>query len=397
MTESQSIVDAFRRLGQGQQVALATVVCIEGSSYRRPGARMLVTENGETTGVLSGGCLERDVTERARQVMQTGQPLVVRYDTTNEDDIVWGLGLGCNGIVDILIEPATKQHVAGLMQLLAECAESDTCGAVATVFHVEGDVETSLGARAQLYPDGTVDGLLMSESIFDELREATNSIVKRYEVPGGYVDIFLEVIQPRTRLVIFGAGHDVLPVVDLARSIRWHTTVVDTRARVSSRERFVNADAVVLGRPEDVLDQVTLSERTIVVMMTHNYLHDLELLRNLLPLPLRYLGCLGPKRRTERLLLEVTAGDERLANAYLRRLHAPIGLDIGAETSEEIALSIVSEIKAVLSQRTGSQLREREGTIHEALNISTTTFSPVVIAPSHVSSFAEKRLAVCEV
>jgi xanthine dehydrogenase accessory factor len=396
MTQSKSIVDAFRRLRRGQRAALATVVCVEGSSYRRPGARMLITEHGETTGVLSGGCLERDVSERAQQVMQTGQPLVVRYDTTNEDDIVWGLGLGCNGIVDILIEPATSEHVAGLMQLLAECAESDRSGAVATVFHVEGDVETTIGARAQLYPDGTVDGCLMIESVFDELREATKSIVKRYEVSTGYIDVFLEVIQPRTRLVIFGAGYDVLPVVDLARSIRWHTTVVDTRARVSSRERFVNADAVVLCRPEDVLDKVTLTERTVVVTMTHNYLHDLELLRSLLPLPLCYLGCLGPKRRTERLLFEVTEGDERLGNTYLRRLHSPIGLDIGAEASEEIALSIVSEIKAVLSQRTGNQLRERPGTIHEAFNIAT-TFSAAVIQSSHVSQFAEKQLAVCEV
>ena len=177
--------------------SLATVVSIEGSSYRRPGARMLITESGETTGVLSGGCLERDVTEHALKVMKTGHPIVVRYDTTNDNDIVWGLGLGCNGIVDILIEPATTEDVRGLMQLLAECSESDRCGAVATVFRVEGNVDVKPGARALLYPDGSVDGQLTFESIFDDLRDATSSMVKRYETFGGLVDVFLEVIEPR--------------------------------------------------------------------------------------------------------------------------------------------------------------------------------------------------------
>ena len=387
MTESQSIVDAYRGLDHGQRAALATVVALEGSSYRRPGARMLITENGDTTGVLSGGCLEHDVSERALNVMRTGEPVVVRYDTTNEDDIIWGLGLGCNGIVDILIEPANTEYVAGLMQLLAECADSDSPGAVATVFHVEGNIDVTIGARAQLYPDGTVDGDLI-ESIFDDLRYANSSSVKRYEVADGYVDVFLEVIQPRPRLVIFGAGYDALPVVDLAKRVGWHTTVVDTRARASSRERFSNADLVLLCRPEDVLDQVRFTERTAVVTMTHNYLHDLELLRNLLPLPLRYLGCLGPRRRTERLLLELTAQDERLANEYLRQLHAPIGLDIGAETAAEIALSTVSEIKAVLADRSGAQLRQRTGNIH---------LEPTFVASSRFVHFSERHVAVCEV
>jgi xanthine dehydrogenase accessory factor len=361
MSELHSIVSTFRRVQKG---ALATVVSVEGSSYRRPGARMLIAENGETTGVLSGGCLERDVCERAQKVMRTGQPEVVRYDTTNKDDIVWGLGLGCNGIVHVLIEPATNERVAGVMQLLAECSEVDASGAIATVFHVDGDVETKIGANALLYPDGTVDGDFTTQSIFDDLREATSSSVKRYEVAGGYIDVFLEVIHPRVRLVVFGAGPDALPIVNLANILSWHTTVVDTSARVSSLERFDNADAVLLCRPEEVMAQLSISERTIVVVMTHNYLHDVELLRHLLPLPFRYLGCLGPKRRTERLLEEVSGGDNRMAAAYLRRLHAPVGLDIGAETAEEIALSIVCEIKAVLSQRTGAQLREREGSIH---------------------------------
>lgn len=385
MFELQSIVDAFQRLEPTQNAALATVVSVEGSSYRRPGARMLIKENGETTGVLSGGCLERDVCERAAKVMRTGKPVVVTYDTTNKNDIVWGLGLGCNGVVRVLIEPATNEHMASLMQLISECTERDASGAVATVFHVEGSAEIKLGTKALLYPDGTVDGRFMTHSIFDDLNDAvqlTKSTVKRYEVPGGCFDVFLEVIQPRVHLVIFGAGHDVLPVVNLTKYVGWRTTVVDTSARASSLRRFENADAVLLCRPEDVTTQVKSTPRTLVVLMTHNYLHDLELLRQLLPLPFNYLGCLGPKRRTERLLNELSDGDHGMVAAYLRRLHAPIGLDIGAETSEEIALSIISEIKSVLSQRTGTQLREREGSIHESFSAVT---SPIPVWESALS------------
>lgn len=390
MNEGQTIVNAFRRLKRGERAALATVVSVEGSSYRRPGARMLITENGETTGVLSAGCFERDVCERAAKVMQTGEPVLVKYDTTTYDDIVWGLGLGCNGVVHVLIEPATNERVAGLMQLLAECAESDISGAITTVFHVAGETKMTIGTTALLYPDGTIDGEFAIPSMFDDLIEAvttSTSTIKRYETADGYADVFLEVIQPRPRLIIFGAGFDVLPVVKLARNLGWHTSVVDTRARVSSRDRFHEADAVLLSRPEDAVAQVTLSERTMVVLMTHNYLHDLELLRQLLPLPLPYLGCPGPKQRTEQLLLELFDNDTRRTAAELRRLHAPIGLDIGAETPEEIALSIMSEIKAEFSQRTGGHLREREGSIHEIA--PTVPFTPVF----EVATFA----AVCEV
>ena len=378
MNEAQLIVEAYRRLEPGQRAALATVVSVGGSSYRRPGARMLITENGETSGVLGAGCFEQDVCERAAKVMSNGEPVLVKYDTTSDDDIVWGLGLGCSGVIHVLIEPATDERVASLMQLLAECSESSTGGAVATVFQVEGDVDTTIGTSALLFPDGTVDGQFVSASIFEDLSEAvelSTATIKRYEIADGYVDVLVEYVQPRVRLVVFGAGFDVLPVVDLAANLGWHTTVVDTRARASSLERFRTVDAVLLCRAEDVLSQVSFFERTIVVVMTHNYLHDLEVLRQLLPMRLRYLGCLGPRRRTERLVTELSAEDTLNVDAALRRLYAPIGLDIGAETPEEIALSVVSEIKAVLSDRTGAQLREREGSIHESFTAIETSFS----------------------
>jgi xanthine dehydrogenase accessory factor len=376
MTETKAIIDSYRRAAaENVGVALATVVRVEGSAYRRPGARMLVTEKGRTTGVLSGGCLERDVCERAAKVIETGRTVVVRYDTTSDDDIVWGLGLGCGGVVTVLIEPANDGRLDGLMQLLAECSEGRRRVALATVIHREGETEVSIGARALRYPDSTkAPGPLSSgadvfptvcvlRDLDDAMRRGVSAI-KRYELGAGSVEAFIEVVEPPVPLVIFGDGDDALPVVALARNLGWHTTVVDTRARPSSAERFVVADAVVLCRPEEACERVLFTERTAAILMTHNYLHDLELLRTLLKKHVRYVGCVGPKRRAERLLSELAGGDAAPAVRYPGQLYAPAGLDIGAETPAEIALSIVTEIRAVLAAREGGPLRNRKGAIH---------------------------------
>jgi len=368
MTETQAIIDSYQRAkAENVHAALATVVRVEGSAYRRPGARMLITETGQTTGVLSGGCLERDVCERAVKVMRTGEPVVVKYDTTSEDDIVWGLGLGCNGVVQVLIEPANSECMNDFMLLLTACSKGQRRGAVATAIQLNGETGTTIGSRVLLYPNGEVAGEFFSLQIFDELREAVRSGIsttKHYEAEAGEIDVFIEVIEPKVQLVIFGAGHDAIPLVALARTLGWHTTVVDTQSRAASQTRFGEADEVLLCRPEEVRSRVLLTKRTITVMMTHNYLHDLELLKTLLSSPAPYIGCLGPRRRTERLLQELSIDDELIPEVSLDRLHAPVGLDIGAETSEEISLSIVAEIKATLAGRNGGLLRSRKGTIH---------------------------------
>lgn len=369
MTEFEAIIAAWRQASE-QKVrgALATVVRVEGSAYRRPGARMFVTENKQRTGVLSGGCLEGDVAERALRVIETGEPLVVTYDTTSDDDIVWGLGIGCRGVVQVLIEPAADFRCAGLVQLLAECENSAQRGAVATVIRCEGEPGIEIGARALVYADGNsksevrVYRMFCGPEVVDELRAAVRgggSGVRCYETEQGFVEVFIEVIEPQLPLVIIGAGDDALPLVTLAKNLGWHTTVVDTRSRPAIVERFADADEIVLCRAEDVCDRVRLTERTAVVLMTHNYLQDLEILKTLLNTPLRYLGCLGPRQRTEQILLEIA---EEII--FLKQLYAPAGLDIGAETPMEVAFSIVSEIKAVVAGREGGLLRLRRGPIH---------------------------------
>lgn len=313
MNEAQALVDAFDAANlRGERCALATVVSVEGSSYRRPGARMLVCEGGASTGTISAGCLEGDVIEHAKRVIRSGEAKLVEYDNTSVDDeMAWGLGLGCNGIVRVLVEPL---------------------------------------ASGSLY----VEALRRSQS-------AAVTVEREYPAPapGGTTcrKVFVETLLPPVPLVVFGAGQDALPVVELARGLGWQTEVVDPQARPASLARFAVADRVTLARPEDVRAQVRITPRTLTLLMSHNYAHDLAMLRFVLASPARYIGVMGPRKRTERMLRELEAIEEP-------RLCFPVGLDIGASSPAEIALSIVAEMRAVLEGRRGGMLRERQGSIH---------------------------------
>jgi xanthine/CO dehydrogenase XdhC/CoxF family maturation factor len=371
MTEIQSIIAAYRRAAEENVcAALATVVRVEGSAYRRPGARLLVREDGRTTGVVSGGCLEGDVRGLAARVMRTGKPTLVRYDTTTDEDVVWGLGLGCNGVVDVLIEPA-NERADHLVRFLEACSNSQERAACATTIRAEGVADVALGSRVFLFPDGMVKAdagapeyATLTQIILD-LRKAVRSaasFVALYE--GGNLEVFIEAVEPPVALIIFGAGADAVPLVTLGQCLGWLVTVVDTHARERSQERFGDADAVVLCRPEDIGSRLTFTDSTAAVVMTHNYFHDRELLKVLLSRSLRYVGCLGPKHRTERLLSELPDVPDVLDMQRLGQLHAPAGIDIGAETSSEIALSITAEVLAVLRGRRGGSLRARQGAIH---------------------------------
>ena len=371
--ELQSIIDAARVLEQrGAQAALATVVNVTGSTYRRPGARMLIAADGQTVGSVSGGCLERDVLNQARRVLQRNKPRVVTYDSMSDDDIVWEFNLGCNGIVDVLIEPLPHNGKRGLLAFLADCLNHRHTGIVATVFGVEGHVKAAVGNRLMLSKQQSAihdigDGDL-AEAIRIDSRHALDSgtpKVTMYELSAGRAEVFIEVIQPPVPLVIFGAGHDAVPLVRFAKELGWHVTVVDPRPGYATRQRFPLADILVVCRPGEVHEHIEIHRGTVAVVMTHHYLHDADLLRTLLPLPLRYLGLLGSKRRTQRLLHEARTEGVLLSESNLDLVYGPIGLDIGADTPEEIALAVVAEIQAVLAGRSGGMLRIREGPLHE--------------------------------
>ncbi len=373
MKELRAIIEAAKRArSDGKAAALATVVKVRGSAYRRPGARMLITEEGQTTGAVSGGCLERDVILRAQRVIERGETTLATYDTTDEDDVVYGVGLGCRGVIQILIEPLPRASKPCYLPLLEELLRRRETGVLATVWRVGGPIEARVGSRLLLSRSGRlwddIGDPQLAARIDEDAREVLRTLrsaTRVYRLAAGQAEVFLELLRPPVPLVLFGGGEDAVPLVRGAFELGWHVTVVDGRPAAASRARFPRADAVVLCHPEQVPEQVRLDGETVAVVMTHSYLTDLRLLEVLLPSPVRYLGLLGPKSRSERLLQDLSQAGIRTTAAQRDRLYAPVGLDLGAETSEEIALAILVEIRAVLAGRAGGPLRDRRAPIHE--------------------------------
>lgn len=379
MNEVRALVEAFDgACARGERCALATVVSVEGSSYRRPGARMLVCEGGATEGTVSAGCLEADVAEHARRAIKAGKAVLVVYDTASTgEELAWGLGLGCNGVVRVLVEPLAPRSLYVEALRRSSAAPPDAApSAVATVFQTTSAGlavgsrlfvgEGGEGARENL--NGELASMIEADARALSLEEASG--VRVYERGGETTEVFIETLAPPVPLVLFGAGQDALPIVELARGLGWRTEVIDPQARPASRERFARADEVTLARPEEFGARVRVTRRTLALVMSHNYAHDLAALKFLLDSPARYVGVMGPRKRTGRMLGELaeTGGGFRLEEADRARLYAPAGLDIGANAPAEIALSIVAEMRAVLAERRGGLLRDGRGSIHGRLS-----------------------------
>jgi xanthine dehydrogenase accessory factor len=353
----------------GKSVALATVAGIEGSAYRLPGARMLIVDGKWIAGSISGGCLEDDVVLRAQQAVAKREPSVAVYDTTSDDDIVFGVGLGCKGVITILIEPIPREAgAADFVRFARACLEERVPGVVATVIRTEGEIAAQVGARL-LMRKGAVQSDIADAALEAELQrliaEGSHNTLLRVPLNAGAALIFIERIEPPTPLVVFGAGHDAMPVVRLAKDVGWHVTLVDHRPAYATSERFPLADRIVVGTPAESLAQVELDTDTLALVMTHNYLRDLELLEHLLPSPVRYLGLLGPRRRTDQILADLAEKGRSPRSDELGRLYAPVGLDIGSEGPTEVAMSILAEMQAVMTNHAGGHLRERKRPIHQ--------------------------------
>ncbi|MGB3651986.1 MAG: XdhC family protein [Rivularia sp. (in: cyanobacteria)] len=365
MKELKNIISAIEDLKETDKTAIATLVKVSGSTYRSPGARMLMSANNNTIGAISGGCLESDVFDKAQAVIAEGKPRLIKYDTTSEEDMIWGLGLGCQGIAYVLIESLQENKLQEI-DFIKKCLDRRTYGAIATVISVEGETTTQLGQRLLLGDDTIINNLtdddLLTEVLSDTKAALQNnsSVLKEYDLETAKIEVFIEVIQPPLSLIVFGAGYDVIPLMNFSKQLGWDVTVVDNRSREASKKRFEQADKIQLSAPEDVLGNIEITERTVAVVMSHNYLDDLEMLKLLVPSNLKYLGILGPKKRTNRILKELKE-EEITANA---NIYSPVGLDIGADNAEEIALSIVGEIQAVISQRQGGFLKDRNAPIH---------------------------------
>lgn len=370
MKEIKDIIGAYdKAVKQGKQTALATVVHVEGSSYRRPGARMLVTVDGQLTGAISGGCLEGDALRKALLVMTEKKTRLVTYDTNDEDDAKLGMGLGCNGIIQVLIEPLDTSDTNNPVHLLKAVASQRQLAVLTTLFSLQDKKNPQPGTRLLLKEDGTTIGSF-SELEETLIRDAKNALenqassFKNYLSATHNLTAFIEFIKPAVSLVVVGAGNDVMPLVDMAAILGWETTVVDGRANYAKTERFPSACRVLVSKPEDVIKQITIDEHTVFTLMTHNYNYDIAILKELVSRNASYIGLLGPRKKLDRILGELKENGLKLSEQQLASIHGPVGLDIGAETSEEIALSIIAEIKAVLSGRQGKQLKNSGEAIH---------------------------------
>jgi xanthine/CO dehydrogenase XdhC/CoxF family maturation factor len=393
--------DALRR--SGTPFLLATVVDVRGSSYRRAGARMLVAEERWIAGCVSGGCLEGDVVRRGAFRVRHGAPVVVTYDSTSDDDIGWGFGLGCNGVVDLLLERIDHDAALDPLRFAGECIAAEARGALVTVFRSDDDA-VPVGARLALGAGAPLATTMLPCPARDGLEAKARAALRRRDGSRGDggrrdeavaatshgVTALIEVIEPPPRLFVCGTGHDAVPVVALARAMGWRITVAAAHPSIATKERFADADEVLPGRATALRAAMARSGHPLAVVMSHDYERDRACLAALLESRARYIGVLGPLRRTERILADLSRAGTAITDEALERLHAPVGLDLGAETPHEIALAIVAEVQATLTHAPGRRLRERRAPIHAAAHA---TRSAADRAPSHPSSHAPRHAA----
>ena len=394
--ELQTIVDAhLRARRKSRAAALVTVVRTSGSTYRRPGARMLVlAEAGGGTrsvgadflGSISGGCLEDDARDHAREVMADGRARLVRYDTTAEGDVLYGSGLGCQGVVEVLIEPLPADagmdpdHPADPVGCIAWSLRHRRSSALASVVGVEppgtGAEAVRAGDFLWLVEDGEPVTTLADPALAGLLTADTRTALRQgrggsreHPLPSGQrVQAFVDLIVPPRSLLICGAGYDAVPLARLGKELGWRVRVVDGRKAYTVPERFPGVDELVHCPPPQFAARIPIEPGEAAMVMTHNFLHDRDVLRALLGSAAGYIGVLGPRKRTDRLLEELAAdggkGQPMLGTQSLRRLHGPAGLDIGAEAPEQIALAIIAEIEAVSARRPGGVLKRRKAPLH---------------------------------
>ena len=350
MNELLEVITALEgTAGASGPAVLATLVKVEGSAYSGPGARMAVLPDSSIAGTFGAGCFEQDLVGHAERLRSSGAPALVSYDLAADDDKPWGLGMGCHGKLDLLLEPVPPGKVPEHLAILRLAARARHRVAVATLFRTGGDPALHLGDRLLLRADGATAGALPKTPIGAAvLAEAKVALAERrarfLRSPGpqGEVEVLIEVVEPPLSLVVAGSGRDTGPLVRIGQELGW--------------------DVRVLGKDDP---PPALDDRCAAVVMSHNYERDVALLASLLASPCRYVGVLGGHVRIRRLLDELARRGTPATPAQLGRLRAPVGLDLGAETPSEVALSIAAEVLSVFAGRGGGALRERKGPIHD--------------------------------
>lgn len=368
MNELRAILDELAEPRDEDAAILATVVRVEGSSYRGVGARRLIARDGTAIGLVSGGCLEADIARQAWRLTEGGRSAVIRYDSTGPDG-PWSFNLGCRGAIDLLLERAEGAEPPAWVGPVRNRLLQHETSALARVLRIDpGDPRGRVGSFLTLGEDGTIAHDLASSELAAEVADAARVALgagrsghATLEGPGGGVTVVVEVVDPPPTLIICGSGPDAVPVARLARELGWSVVIADGRHQPATRKRFPEADEVATLADPDRLRLLASRPRASAVVMTHNLVEDGRFLELLLATPIGYVGLLGPSQRAERLL----GGLPPIGPEQRDRLHAPVGLDLGGETPAAIALAIVAEVQATLAERSGGPLRDRDRPIHD--------------------------------
>ncbi|MEO6221321.1 MAG: XdhC family protein [Ginsengibacter sp.] len=366
MKEIISIVNAWRKTDfLKMKAALATVVRVDGSSYRRTGARMLVLDNGVYFGGISGGCLEGDALRKAQKAIFKNKPSIITYDTTQEDGQQVGIGLGCNGIIDILITPLDKSDddPVYLLSLISETREPRVLISIVECEENKGLLGKTILFKnekqfLESFPIKDIS-LKALKDIQVALKNETSETVA-YNAAEGTMKIFIEIIIPAIHLIIYGSNYDILPTATIGKELGWNVTVVTNIAK---------ANKLLLEKATNIIDnksglQPWIDNYSAIVLMAHDYKTDINNLQQALTTTVPYIGLLGPRKRSEKMFDELNKQNIIISEQDMERIYAPCGLDIGAINPEEIALSIAAEIRACFAGRKGMPLKYRPGNIY---------------------------------
>ncbi|WP_420316127.1 XdhC family protein [Ekhidna sp.] len=377
MRELKTIIEAYKKATtEGIKTVLATVVHVDGSSYRRPSARMLVDEYGITTGAISGGCLEGDALRKALHALVQNRNVLISYDTSDEADAVVGAQLGCEGIIQVLFEPIDQDDPINPIALLEQIINEDKPYVMLTLFNLKVKRGEQPGCTLLLKDGaktlGSIGDSSLQEAILKDAAtvfEEKRSLFRAYEEDQVTHNAFIEYFPPAVSLIIVGAGNDTQGLALMAETLGWNIYIVDGRPSHASESRFTSSCQIIVAKPEEALQNIPINEQTVFVLMTHNYQYDLSILECILPYEqVPYIGILGPKKKFDRMVNDLKDKGVTITQSQLDRMYAPIGLEIGAETPEEIAISVLAEINAVLNGTKGTFLRDKQGPIHTKEN-----------------------------
>lgn len=368
MKEIKAIIKAYDAMESGTHAALATVVRVEGSSYRRTGARMLVLDNGSWTGGISGGCLEGDALKRARLAINNSRATLITYDTTEDDPHQIGVGLGCNGVIDVLFTPLDAENINNSVEILKTCVKaSREIHVLLTITNLNKELTYVRTGNVIKYnsPDSLLilDSPEIEKQILEKVRFQINegkSAPAQFTSDSCQIEIFIEILPPEISVILMGHQYDVYPMSRLLKELDWRVSICGDILKINPQIRSFTDEIV----SDSEFPNLTIDEHTAIILMAHDYKTDKRNLSRALLTSAPFIGMLGPKVRSEKIWKELAGEGNKISEPDMKRIYAPVGLDIGAVNPEEIALSLAAGVKAAFSKRDGTFLKFRDTPIH---------------------------------